>query len=266
VEPLDIDALFANGRSAWPALALDRAAFERHLSELAAMAKGEPPHAEHAGDLYLACACVAGVRGAVEAFDAAFRATILGAIRKVDASPEFVEEAVQDLHIRLFVRAPPKIAAYGGRAKLSTWLTTVTLRTALNLRAQLGDRVADTLDSRPLAAPGDMERDYVRERYRDDFKAAVAAATERLTTRERSLLRLHLGERMSIDRLAVVYGVGRSTTARWVAAARSKLLDEARAEIEARFGVSSSELVEVGADLQSAMEVSLVRLLHSAGS
>jgi RNA polymerase sigma-70 factor (ECF subfamily) len=264
VEPLDIEALFERGRAAWPSLALDRAAFERHVADLAA--KGDPPLAEHAADLFLACACATGVRGAVEAFEAAFRATILRAVQKVDASPEFVEEAGQDLRIRLFVRSPPKVAAYGGRAKMSTWLTTVTMRSALNFRAAVGDRAADALDSRPVAAPIDVEREYVRERYRRDFQAAVAAATTRLTTRERSLLRLHLGERMSIDRLAVVYGVGRSTTARWVAAARGKLLDEARAELEARFGVSPSELVEVGADLRSALEVSLVRLLHSVQS
>jgi RNA polymerase sigma-70 factor (ECF subfamily) len=258
MESPDLDALFEQGRAAWPALALARPTFDAYVAEHA-----EPPRAEHAGDLFLACACAAGVRGAVDAFEASFRPTILRTIQKVDRSPEFAEECHQALRIRLFVSAPRRITMYGGRAKMSTWLTTTTLRTALNLRASRCDRPIDELDEHPLAAEVNVEQDLVRERYRRDVQLAVEAATQRLTTRERSLLRLHLGERMSIDRLAVIYGVGRSTTARWVAAARGKLLDEARAEIEARLGVSPSELVEVGADVRSALEVSLVRLLAS---
>jgi hypothetical protein len=47
-------------------------------------------------------------------------------------------------------------------------------------------------------------------------------------------------------------------------AARDKLIEEARGELETRLGVSPSELVEVGADVKSVLEVSLVRLLQSA--
>jgi RNA polymerase sigma-70 factor (ECF subfamily) len=261
VEHSDIERLFEQGRAAWPALQLERNAFDRRVSELAS--RGEP-RVDHAADLYLACACTEGVRGAIDAFETSFAKGILRAIEQVDRAPEFVEEASQILRIKLFAIAPPKIAAYGARAKLSTWLTTAALRTALNLRASRGGRSHEEIDEHPLAAAALAERDFVRERYRADVARAVEAAIQGLTTRERSLLRLHLGERMSIDRLAVAYGVDRSTAARWVAAARRKLVDGARAEIEARLGVSPSELVEVGADVRSALEVSVIRLLGSA--
>jgi RNA polymerase sigma-70 factor (ECF subfamily) len=144
-----------------------------------------------------------------------------------------------------------------------TWITTVTRRTALNLRASREGRPQEPLDEHPIPVAAVLERDLVRARYRKDVQQAVEAATSRLTSRERTLLRLHLGERMSIDALAAAYGVGRSTAARWIVAARQKLIDEARAELERRLGVSPSELVEVGADVRSVLEVSLVRLLQS---
>jgi RNA polymerase sigma-70 factor (ECF subfamily) len=69
---------------------------------------------------------------------------------------------------------------------------------------------------------------------------------------------------MSIDRLAAVYNVGRSTAARWLAAARETLLDEARREVHARIGATPSELRDLGPDLQSVLHVSLVRLLTTS--
>jgi len=260
----EFEALFRLGRDAWPRLELHPDVFESHARRLAS--EGGPPRAEHAADLYLACACATKVPGAVDAFERAFTEQISQAIVGIDRSPEFIGEALQLLRIKLFVKAPPKIGDYGGRAKLRTWLAMAAGRTALNLRESMAGRAHAALDAEPLAASGDLNVDYVRERYRSDFQLAVSLAVQRLPNKERTLLRLHLGERMGIDRLAVVYGVGRSTVARWLVAARTTLVDEARREAQARLGVSESELVAVGADLQSAIHVSLVRLLASQGS
>ena len=257
----EIDALFQRGQTGWPDLPLDPTVFGRHVHDVAS--RGEPPRAEHAADLYLACACATKVRGAVEAFERAFADPMAQAIDRVGRSPEFKKEALQLVFIKLFVKDPPKIGDYAGRAKLRTWLAVAAGRTALNLRESSGARVHAALEAQPLVASGDLDLDYVRERYRSDFQLAVSVAVARLSSKERTLLRLHLGERLGIDRLAVVYGVGRSTVARWLAAARTTLLAEARREAQARLGVSESELVEVGADLRSAIDVSLIRLLAS---
>jgi RNA polymerase sigma-70 factor (ECF subfamily) len=260
----ELETLLQRGREAWPRIELDLAAFEQHVRRLEA--RGASPRAEHAADLYLACACAANVAGAVDAFEATFADKVSRAIGAVDASPEFIEEVLQLLRIKLFVKAPPKIADYGGRAKLSTWLATAASRTALNLRESRWGRAHAALDDEPLAVPCDLDVRYVRERYREHFQLAVSIAVGRLSSKERTLLRLHLGERLGIDRLAVVYGVGRSTVARWLAAARATLLDEARREAQARLGISPSELLEVGADLRSVIDVSLMRLLASRDS
>jgi RNA polymerase sigma-70 factor (ECF subfamily) len=257
----ELEKFFQIGRAQWPAIALDADVLARHVEELTARAGA--PLVEHAADVYLACACAHGARAAVETFESHFSETILRAVARVDRSPEFAEEALQVLRIKLFVKVPPKIADYGGRAKLRTWLATAAVRTSLNLVESNKGRAHEPLEAEPPGVPLDLDVEYVRGRYRQDFQVAMAAAIARLSSRERALLRLHLGERMGIDRLAVVYGAGRSTVARWLVAARSALLEEARRELQARFGVTPSELIDVGADLRSVMEVSLIRLLAS---
>jgi len=256
---LAVDGFFALGAARWPTLHLDEETFERHLRILAEQLG--PPQLRHADDLYLACACARGVDGALAGFEAKFAGTLASAIARVDGSSAFVEEAAQALRIKLFVRAPPKIAAYGGRAKLSTWLTTLAVRSAIDQcavreHATLRSSIVDHLEG-----GDDPELDYVRGRYKTELEAAVATALGRLSPRDRGLLRLHLAEHMSIDRLALAYGVGRSTAARWLAAARAKLLDDTRHEVHARLGITPSEIRDLGYALGSQLHVSLVRLL-----
>jgi len=78
------------------------------------------------------------------------------------------------------------------------------------------------------------------------------------------LLRLHLGERLSIDTLGSMYGVNRATAARWLVAARQSLLERARAAMRARLGSSEEELESLGVILQSQLHVSLARRLEPA--
>jgi RNA polymerase sigma-70 factor, ECF subfamily len=256
-----IQELFDRGVQSWPTLPIAPAAFERHIRALAV--QSSPPQLQHAADVYLACACALGLEGALAAFESRYAATLRSAIARIDGSLAFVEEVAQTLRIKLFVHASPKIAAYGGRAKLSTWLTTLAARSALDQRGGRRRAAVPSSQLDPIDAAASPELDYLRTEYRAEFEEAVVVALARLSPRDRALLRLHLSENMSIDRLAVAYGVGRSTAARWLAAARSKLLEDTRREVRARLGATASEIQEIGLILQSHIHVSIVRLLGS---
>jgi RNA polymerase sigma-70 factor (ECF subfamily) len=260
-----VQELFETGAASWPRIGIERAAFERHLRTFS---DDRPPQLAYAGDLYLACGCALGLDDALSAFESSFVSPLAGAVARIDAAPAFVADTVQSLRIKLFVRDPPKIATYGGRAKLSTWLTTFAVREALDQRTSRqthpeSESLLDRLEADVNASP---ELDYLRDRYKDEIEAGVKTALERLVPRDRTLLRLHLGERMGIDRLAVVYGVGRSTAARWLATARETLLALTEQEVRARLGVTRSELRELGQALRSQLDVSLVRLLASVSA
>ena len=86
-------------------------------------------------------------------------------------------------------------------------------------------------------------------------------ALSRLGDRERTLLRLHVGERMSIDHLGAMYRVNRATAARWIAAARESLVEGARGEIRARLRLGESEYQSIIALVRSQLDVSIVRHL-----
>jgi RNA polymerase sigma-70 factor (ECF subfamily) len=257
-----IPELFARGVESWPTLPVAAAEFERHVGALAE--QSAPPQLRHAADLYLACACALGLEGALATFESRYGALITTAIARIDEADSFVDEVAQTLRIRLFVDAPPRIAAYGGRAKLSTWLMTLAARSAMDQRAAPGSWTAATEPSSqvdPIDGAASPELDYLRTEYKAEFEEAVVVALAGLSARDRALLRLHLRENMSIDRLAVAYGVGRSTAARWLAAARSQLLEDTWREVRARLGATESEIHELGRMLQSQIHVSIVRLL-----
>lgn len=167
---------------------------------------------------------------------------------------------------KLFVAAPgvpTKIAEYAGRAPLRAWLRTVAVRAALNLRR--GARAAEseavtTSDERMLGGAGvDPEVRLAKARSKAVFEQALRAAVARLSAKERTLLRLHLVNGLSIDVLGAHYRVGRSTAARWLAAAREALREHTRAELMARLG--PADLTSILAFVRSQLDLSAQGLL-----
>ncbi|HZU81492.1 MAG TPA: sigma factor-like helix-turn-helix DNA-binding protein, partial [Polyangiaceae bacterium] len=111
----------------------------------------------------------------------------------------------------------------------------------------------------------DAGLELARERYRDAFAPAFAAAVAGLERRDRTLLRLHLLGGVSLEQLAAVYGVHRATVVRWLAAARAQVLDATRANLIARLGVRADELESLMGLVQSRFDVSVERLFATQG-
>jgi RNA polymerase sigma-70 factor, ECF subfamily len=274
--PTDIEQtlrhLWEAGRAAWPVLPpLDIALFTRHLAERT------PPGGDiaqaladlHVTDLYLACACTYGVQGAVEQFIAAHGATAGAFIRHVDTSPAFADEVRQLLWQKLFVKdgpdAVPRIAGYLGRGPLSGWVGVVAQRTGLDLvrgekkhAGSAGESLAEA-----LPAVADVELDYLRMRYRTEFREAFQAAIAALTERERVILRLHVVNGLSHEKIAAVYRVTQPTVTRWIAKARETIAREAQKNLRQRLDVSTSELESIAHMVVSQLDLSVARWLNS---
>ena len=101
-----------------------------------------------------------------------------------------------------------------------------------------------------------------KARYGPELEASLRAALAALEPRQIVLLRLHHAKGWSVDRLGGIYRVGRSTAARWVAAARDALLDGAKSHLRARLNLTPAELESLVVLLRSNVELSLVRLLE----
>jgi RNA polymerase sigma-70 factor (ECF subfamily) len=251
------------GRAGWPGVEVDPPRFAAYLGERSEQGIPSP---EFAADLYLACACALGAPAALDAFRRAFRLDVGKAIARTDASAAFLDEVMQILSVKLFVRtgdAPPAITQYSGRSSLRGWVCTAAKRTALNLRRAKGDQPHDEFSSgiKQLGTAVGPELALLKVRHKADFEESIRAGFASLTEKERSLLLLHLVNGVTLVQLAGMQNVGRSTVARWLASARESLFEATKAALVARMDVSSSEYESILAVLISQLDMSLVGAL-----
>jgi RNA polymerase sigma-70 factor (ECF subfamily) len=262
----EIEARLATARAAWPDIELPEGAYARRLVELSAPAL---PPAQHAADLYLALGCAFGVPAALAAFARQFDAHMAKVIARVDPSPSFGDEVMQTVREKLFVAHdgnPPKVVEYGGRASLRTWIQVVVKRAALNLvRGADRNGPARSASDADLVAASDPapELAYMKALYREHFEEATREAFRALTTRERSVLRLHLAERMTLGQLGAVYGVSHATAARWLAATQEKVVTSVRRSLTERLVLTRSDFEGVASLVLSQLDVRIVELLRS---
>jgi RNA polymerase sigma-70 factor (ECF subfamily) len=268
-----LQAFCAEGRAAWPGLSLDDGALAAYLGERAP-ADAAPVTwlaGLRAGDLFLACACAAGVPQALRAFEATFLVRMDVHLRAIRPTPELVAETRQELLEKLFVGAPgrpPKIRQYAGHGALGGWVRVAAVRTALNLlEAQKADRPrADEAEelARAIVPDSDPEIELMRATYKDGFLASFREAMLALPRRERSLLRFTFVERLTPARIGAMQGVHRTTVLRWIEAAQEELLAGTRARLMERLHISASECDGVFALVKSRIDLRLASLLRSA--
>jgi RNA polymerase sigma-70 factor (ECF subfamily) len=260
-----LEEAVARGRATWPALALDAEKFVAYLA--ARLGADEDPEAAldrlHAGDLYLAFGCKEGDAAALAAFEQSQLAD-LSVLGRIDRSPPFIDEVRQRLRVHLFVGDAPKIAEYSGRGPLASWVRVVALRLGRMLRRSTWREVSSSeSDEDELLAGADPELAFIKQRYRGEFIAAVREAVRTLDSRDRTLLRLNLVDRLNIEKIGVIYGVHRATVATWIASARKSILTSTRTLLAAKLQISRDELESLMGVVMSQIDVSLNRLLSS---
>lgn len=249
---------YATGRERWPDVSYDADAFSAALGARWDTQSDPTTWVRrlHAADLFLAQACVAHDVAAL----AAFKDEILGpARRRLLASKElssFVREAEQQLLVRLVAPidgSEAKLSTYRGDGPLIAWVRIALTRLAINLRETSGRQ--QTLDGdvvEPLAE-GDPELELLRQTYAGELEAGVKAALAAAGAEERTLLRMHFMDGLSVAEIAALFRVTPRTIQRRIAEARTAILDRLREGFRERFGGNTSlfaTLVRLmGADL-----------------
>jgi RNA polymerase sigma-70 factor (ECF subfamily) len=218
---------------------------------------------QHAEDLYLACACAAADPAALAAFDEELAPAMRGAVRRIDHRDDFVDEVIQVIRERVLVAQPgalPRIAEYAGQGTLRSWVRIAAMRIAMNMRR---DRRRDVLvdDDRLFETIAAEHAPGSAVRYREAATVALRAAFAALSARERNLLRMHHLHELTVDELAPTLKVHRATVARWIAAARDRLLAETRIALASQLDVSEITIDSILRGIASEVEVSVVRLL-----
>ena len=84
-----------------------------------------------------------------------------------------------------------------------------------------------------------------------------------LEPRDRTMLRFHLVEGMTIDDVAQLYQIHRATAARQIDKARDRVASGVRKSLERATGIRAEELRELTALVTSRLDLSLSRVLAS---
>jgi RNA polymerase sigma-70 factor (ECF subfamily) len=265
-----VDALVRRGRAAWPEVAIPAPIIAAHFAAKLGQHAGASLHAE---DLYLACACALGVEPALVAFDERYLSQVKVFLGRMKPTPTLIDDVQQALRVRLLVAregAVPRIAEYGGRGSLTSWVRVAAIRLALDALAEAGaTRPLPDEDGAPLfdqLRGDDPELELIKERYRDEVNAALRDAFAALSAEQRNLLRLSYRDGRSIDEIGALLGTPRATVARWIAGAREAVLDEARRSLETRLRLTPSELQSLVELLRSQLHLSISRLLGEDGA
>lgn len=264
-----VDA-YARGRTAYPELNVEATTFARHVARaVARMPDCTNVQALVPEDLYLACACVTRVSGAADVFVARLRPLITRVIRTI-CPKATAEEITQSLLADLLVGAAasaPVLGEYAGRAPLARWLEVVAHRAALQwLRSE---RAKADLLIRAAAEPsagGHRPAELVlsQERHADDFTKALEEALRRAPQGDRAILRLHLLDNVSVERIGKMLGVSQASASRRLAKARERILFDLKAVLGRRLGISSSEVASLANLLASRLDLSLSQVLKTS--
>lgn len=266
-------AIVAEGRAAWPQLAVDA---HHVVTFVARQATADLAEAALDGlrpaDLYLACACALGSPVALAAFDRDYMREVDIALTRMRIGAPRLADVKQLVRQRLFVgggtagqpTSAGKIAEYGGRGDLRRWVRSVAVRTCLN-ELRKGKREVlvddDHLIAQHAIAVDDPELEYMKRTYASEFKAAFAEALKNLGAREQTLLRYHHVDGLNIDEIGAIYRIHRVTAFRWLEKAKELLVRTTLDLLRQRLRLPASELDSVLRMIRSQIHLSLIRHL-----
>lgn len=264
-----IETAYRTAALAWPTLQVTLSGFA------AAILKGFKPegrsfaeHVEHLAvpDLYLTRACLEGDAQAINHFSTSLLPAICRSLER--SASVGSEEVSQILRARFLVTGPGQPAplmGYRGDGPLVRWLRSAALRTFFAQKRERDRRakVEHIAISDAVVRSHDIELDVLRRIHSKDFQAAFESTFAALTLRDRTLLRMHVVEGMTIDEIGELYRTHRTTAFRWVEAARSALAKGVRRALAQKFSLTKSEL-DSFMRLVDSDELSLNRLLMTS--
>lgn len=256
--------LCARGRSAHPSFGLSDRTFVVHLARCGAPVL-DVLSSLHVEDLYLASACLAGSAAALARLRAEARPVLARYLGQIRGAGAIFDEVEQQLWNSVLVGTgeEPKLATFAGRGPLGSWIGVSGQRIALMIlrHERVEARVRKEAAAQHALVCDDPEMIAIKERYRPQFQAALEAALRSLDERETTLYRMHLVDGIGTAGIAVVYRVSAMTVRRWLAAARERIVEEAKRHLRANLPVSSGEFDSIARLLLSQLDLGISLML-----
>jgi RNA polymerase sigma-70 factor, ECF subfamily len=212
-------------------------------------------------EIVLVAACLERDEVAIAELDRRYGSQLVPLVAGI--AGDRADDVMQDVRAKLLSGDRPRLAEYGGRGSLLSWLRVVAAREALGAlrRVRREGPLDDDVLLGKLVASDDPALALIRAENLAAIKRAFAAAVAGLEVRERNLLRQHLLDDLTIDDLAPIYGVHRVTVSRWLAAARAAVWSATERTLRSELELTPSQLDSLLASAREYLELSLERVL-----
>ena len=263
--------MHVEGQLRWPSITMRLDALWHHCQRIREDSSRLAKARTCAADVYLCCACANGDPVALAMFESESERVVRGAIARVNREPEFIADTLQEFWKKFLVGPDAKVRDYWGRAPLQAWSHLCATRLAIDRqRARRAELERETdLGEDLVEQVFDAESTLTRAQFYLPFRCALRHAIAGMTHKDRTLLRLHVVERCSIDQIGRAYNVHRATAARWLQRILADLLQSVRNEVATQGPhLTDSEFQSVarlvGGDL--ALDVSLFTRGSVAGA
>lgn len=225
-------------------------------------------------EIWLAAACADASAPALRAFEDGYVRPLRGPLSAAVRDAERADEIRQRLRQRLLTRTEQgvvRLVEYAGEGKLRALVKVTAMRIATDLAREekrsphkFAGAEGDTADAL-IDDDVSPELRAVLGQHRDEIKRAFETAVAELDPTERGMLRLHLLDGVSIDGIAALHGVHRSTAARRILRVRGQIGDRVRALLQQRLALSEPGVESLLRAVDSQLDLSLTRVLDGKG-
>jgi RNA polymerase sigma-70 factor (ECF subfamily) len=271
-----LQRILAEAHEAWGELEVSPETFARYLAER--VGRGPRPvrpeaplDGIHATDLFLACACADGDPAAIAIFEERFLDRAEHALRRLRIPSWAIDETKQVLRCRFFLPRDSgdrsAIEDYSGHGPLRSWVSAAAVNASFRvIKTPPAEVGADSFVMKAVSAPGDLEVDYLKQRYAHEFEDALREVFASLIPRERNILRVYHLDSAGIDGVASMYRVHRVTAWRWVRRITVDLHARARERMREQAHARRDEMSSVLRLIESRIDAILRNVLTSADS
>jgi RNA polymerase sigma-70 factor (ECF subfamily) len=261
----EMRAAYDVGRTACPSVSLSWKSFQTSAGD---------GHVDHrnlpaaAADFYLACAAGEGNAKAIRIIEDRFVPQLSRRIKRLGTPVDKLPDVLQTVRERLFTGLAPRIRAYNGAVPLEQWIRVVAGRVAIDLHRR---EAASSLSEAGLAElllwrGPDAAELVMKGEHKKELESALRTELLALSSRDRTVLRLHAVEGVSVEKIAVMYGVHRVTVARWIWTAGEAVLDGLRRRFRDRLGLAPSDFDSLVQLVRSQLSVGLEEVLNEPPS
>jgi RNA polymerase sigma-70 factor (ECF subfamily) len=255
-----VRSAWTKGRQRYPKVHLDEDAFQRGVTSLCV---AMTDLLERAEEIHLSLGCLAGDAAALAEFDRAYVSEVPRHVAHFRLGAAQLADLQQDLRVRLLTGSRPRLATYSGRAPLGSWIRVIAIRAALDMLAvrDRPEREMPSLDDL-VATYSSPDLALARQSVRPALQEALRSGFETLSDNERTVLRLHFIDGLSIDAIGRVFQVHRSSVGRWLITIRTRLFEHVRERVALDLQPTSAELRSIFRLVKSDLRLSIDRLLR----